>query len=78
MFVTMSAGLVAVVADPILIIWFELGLDGAAINTGLSRLVSTLIAIWSVIRVHNLLGGLNLLIIKVVFMPFLIIALQQY
>ena len=41
MFVTMSAGLVAVVADPILIIWFELGLDGAAINTGLSRLVST-------------------------------------
>ena len=41
MFVTMSAGLVALIADPILIIWLELGLDGAAINTGLSRVAST-------------------------------------
>ena len=75
MFVTMSAGLVAVIADPILIIWLEMGLDGAAINTGLSRLVSTSIAVWSVIRVHNLLGRLNLSIIKLVLVPFLIIAM---
>ena len=75
MFVTMSAGLVAMVADPILIIWFQLGLDGAAINTGLSRLVSTSIALMSVIKVHNLLARLNMSIIRLSIIPFLIIAL---
>ena len=50
MFVTMSAGLVALIADPILIIWLELGLDGAAINTGLSRVASTSFALYSVIK----------------------------
>lgn len=75
MFVTMSAGLVAMVADPILIIWFQLGLDGAAINTGLSRLVSTFIALMSVIKVHNLLAQLNMSIIRLSIIPFLIIAL---
>lgn len=75
MFVTMSAGLVALIADPILIIWLELGLDGAAINTGLSRVASTSFALYSVIKVHNLLAKLTLSVIRSTLFPFLIIAL---
>ena len=73
MFVTMSAGLVALIADPILIIWLELGLDGAAINTGLSRVASTSFALYSVIKVHNLLAKLTLSVIRSTLFPFLII-----
>ena len=75
MFVTMSAGLVALIADPILIIWLELGLDGAAINTGLSRVASTSFALYSVIKVHNLLAKLTLSVIRSTLFPFLTIAL---
>ena len=74
MFITMSAGLVALVADPILIIYLELGLDGAAINTGLSRLVSTFIALYSVIKVHDLLEWPSVSILRRTLIPFILVA----
>jgi putative MATE family efflux protein len=56
MWVTLAGGLVAAVADPILIFAFDLQLDGAAIATNLSRLALAVVGLHGVVRVHDLLA----------------------
>ncbi len=51
---TLSAGLIAMVVDPLLIIGFDMGMDGAALGMVISRSLSACLALWFVIRVHDL------------------------
>ena len=74
MSVTMSAGLVAMVVDPFLIIWMEMGFEGAAWGIVISRTVSTLLAIWFVVYVHDMVGPVSRAILRGLIRPFLAIA----
>lgn len=56
MWVTLTGGLVAAALDPVLIFAMGLGIDGAAIASGLSRLVLAVVGMRYVVGVHNLLG----------------------
>jgi len=54
MYVTLAGGLAAAVLDPILIFGFDLGLQGAAISTVLSRFVILAVGLHGAIAVHKL------------------------
>ncbi|HSI41869.1 MAG TPA: MATE family efflux transporter [Xanthobacteraceae bacterium] len=54
MWVTLGGGLVTAVLDPLFILWFGLGVDGAAIVSVVSRLVMAAYGLYAVIRVHRL------------------------
>lgn len=56
MMVTLGAGMVTAVLDPLFIFVFGLGLDGAAIVAVISRLVLVSVGLTAAIRVHHLLG----------------------
>lgn len=56
MLVTTSAGLVALVVDPLLIIWMGLGVPGAAIAIIISRSVMVSLGLYWAIKVRKLLG----------------------
>ena len=54
MYVTLGGGIAAAIFDPLLIFGLELGLDGAAVATLVSRFVLLAIGIHAVHRVHRL------------------------
>ncbi|MFD0916134.1 MATE family efflux transporter [Pseudahrensia aquimaris] len=56
MYVTLSGAAAAMVLDPLLIFGFDMGLDGAAYATVLSRLVIVAVGLHGVHKVHNMLG----------------------
>jgi putative MATE family efflux protein len=55
MYVTLGSGIAAAILDPILIFGFDLGLDGAAISTVLTRFVMLAIGLHGVHVVHRLI-----------------------
>lgn len=55
MYVTLGSGLAAAIFDPILIFGFNMGLDGAAVSTVLSRIVLLLIGLHGAHVVHRLI-----------------------
>lgn len=75
MFVTLGAGLVTAALDPIFIFGFDLGIDGAAIATVLSRFVLAGIGLYGVVRVHNLLAAPSANVLTREFRTFLGIGL---
>jgi Na+-driven multidrug efflux pump len=62
MFVTLTAGAVGAALDPLFIFdfGFGLGVDGAAIVSVLARLVTAGVGLWGAVRVHDLIGRLDL------------------
>jgi len=54
MMVTIVAGLIAMTLDPLFIFGFGLGVDGAAIVMDISRFSTALLALWWVVKVHDL------------------------
>ncbi|MEM9270447.1 MAG: MATE family efflux transporter, partial [Pseudomonadota bacterium] len=56
MFVTTSAGMVALVIDPLFIMGFGWGVDGAAMAIVISRATTAVVGFYFVHRVHNLLA----------------------
>lgn len=60
MFVTLTSGSSSLVVDPFLIVWFELGLDGAAFALIISRVVMMGMALQFAIGTHNLLARPNI------------------
>lgn len=74
MYVTLSGGAAALVLDPLFIFGFDMGINGAAIATVLVRLVIVAVGFWGVIRVHNMLGKLNIPAAIKDVQPFLTIA----
>jgi putative MATE family efflux protein len=75
MAVTMSAGIVAMIVDPLLIIGFGLGVDGAAIGVVISRCFSAGLSVWFIVRVHNLAGSITKADLAAIFKPFVFIAI---
>ncbi|MEE8455126.1 MAG: MATE family efflux transporter [Limibaculum sp.] len=62
MFVTLTAGAVGAALDPLFIFdfGFGLGVNGAAIVSVLARLVTAAVGLWGAVRVHDLIGRLDL------------------
>jgi putative MATE family efflux protein len=58
--VTLFGGIVTAVADPALIFWAGLGTDGAAWATVIGRMVFTAVGLHGLVKVHNLLGRIDL------------------
>ena len=75
MMVTIVAGLVAMTLDPLFIFGFGLGIDGAAIVMVIARTVTTCLALWFVIKVHDLAARPSLANVRKVAPDFAIIAL---
>ena len=75
MFVTLTSGTIALFVDPLLIIWLDLRLDGAAYGLGLSRLIMASIAIYFATRLHDLIAPLSFAAIPKYLGPFFQIAL---
>lgn len=75
MSVTMSAGLVAMVIDPLFILGFGWGFEGAAWGIVVSRTVSAILSIWFVARVHDMVGPVTREALRNLFKPFLAIAI---
>ncbi|MEM7301662.1 MAG: MATE family efflux transporter [Pseudomonadota bacterium] len=74
MHVTLSGGVAAAILDPILIFTFDLGLNGAAIATVLTRIVLLLVGIHGAHRVHRQIGQLDFSLVKNMAKPFATIA----
>lgn len=55
MYVTLAGGIAAAILDPILIFGFDLGIDGAAISTILSRLIILAVGLHGAHVVHRLI-----------------------
>ena len=60
MYVTLIAGAVGAALDPLFIFGFGLGVDGAAIVSVLARLTTAGVGLWGAVRVHDLIGRLDL------------------
>lgn len=75
MFVTLTSGSVSMAVDPFLIIYLDLGLDGAAIALNISRVILAIMALRFAIGTHNLLAIPRWRTIKRVFIPYFAIAL---
>ena len=75
MSVTMSAGLVAMVVDPLFILGLGWGFEGAAWGIVVSRTVSAILSIWFVVRIHDMVGPVSREALLTLFKPFLAIAI---
>ncbi len=75
MLVTLLVGVVAMIIDPILILWMELGVNGAAWGIVISRFISACLGLYFVIKTHNLMAPPSLQLVKRWGMPFFIIAI---
>ncbi len=76
MFVTLGGGVVVAMLDPLLIFGFDLGIDGAAISTLVSRFVFLAIGLYGAWKVHGLIEaprrralGLDFKILATVALP---------
>ncbi|MCY0093932.1 MATE family efflux transporter [Hoeflea ulvae] len=75
MYVTLGAGALTAVLDPVFIFGFDLGIHGAAIATVISRFALVGIGLYALVRVHNLLAMPSRSVIAREFTPFLGIGL---
>ncbi|WGI22917.1 MATE family efflux transporter [Amylibacter sp. IMCC11727] len=75
MSVTMSAGLVAMVVDPLFILGLGWGFEGAAWGIVVSRTVSAILSIWFVVRIHDMVGPVSRETLRTLFKPFVAIAI---
>jgi putative MATE family efflux protein len=60
MFVTLTAGVIGATLDPLFIFVFGLGVDGAAIVSVLARIGTASVGLWGAVKVHDLIGRLDL------------------
>ncbi len=74
LYVTLSAGSVAMIIDPVLILWMGMGVEGAAWGVVISRSVSAALGLYFVIRVHDLVAPVRLTFVRRWGGPFFIIA----
>jgi len=73
--VTLFGGIVTAVADPFFIFTLNLGTDGAALATVVSRLVFMAVGLYGIVKVHRLLRWPSLAEIRADAKPFFDIAL---
>lgn len=75
MTITLSAGLLAMVLDPIFIFGLGLGIDGAAYVVVISRIATSILALYYIIRVHDLAAKPSLADVRRLWSPFWVIAI---
>lgn len=75
MYITLTAGVVSLFVDPILIFVLGLGLDGAAIGMNVSRLVLMCMALFFTTQVYDLIARPTLLQAKADLRPYFAVAL---
>ncbi len=75
MAVTMVAGGVAAVFDPLLIVWLRWDVAGAALSIDIARAVMAGVALWWAVRVHDMLAPPSLAAIRATLRPYLSLAL---
>jgi Na+-driven multidrug efflux pump len=75
MLVTLSVGVMTMIIDPILILWMDLGVNGAAWGIVISRSTSACLGLYFVIKAHDLFARPSLQLIKRWGIPFFIIAI---
>lgn len=74
MSVTLFAGCIAMILDPLFIFTFGLGIDGAAFVIIISRSASAVLSLYYVVRIHDLAAKPSLKDIQATWRPFAIIA----
>ena len=74
MMITLGSGTVSLIVDPILILWLNLGLDGAAIGLNLSRVVLVGIALYFAVGRFDLIARPRWLAVTGCFAGFVAIA----
>lgn len=74
MLVTFTAGFVAMIVDPFLILGLGMGLDGAAIGVVVSRLASACVSLYFVLAVHNMIARPSFEMTRKLALPFIMIA----
>lgn len=74
MSVTLGAGVVVMVLDPLLIFGLGMGFDGAAIASLLARVFMGLLAIFYLVRIHDMLAPVPLRVLRDLAPPYFAIA----
>jgi len=75
MMVTLASGVISMLVDPVLIFALGLGLDGAAIASGLARVLSASLSIYFVVHVHDLAGRVGWGDFRRLARPFALVAI---
>ncbi len=75
MYVTFFSGIILMVIDPILIIWMDLGLDGAAIGLSVFRFFLMGFGLWFAAVQERLLAMPDAASIRAAFRPFILVAI---
>ncbi len=75
MIVTMVAGFIAVVLDPVLIVWMGWGVFGAGLSIDVARAAMAVVGFWFVIGKHDLLARPSAEDIQTFLRPYLAIAI---
>lgn len=75
MAVTMTGGAIAVVLDPVLIVWMGWGTDGAGWSIVAARMAMAAVGLWFALGVHDLVASPSLLDLRTFFRPYAAIAL---
>ncbi len=75
MMVTMAAGLIAIVLDPVLIIWADWGITGAAWSINLARVAMCGTGLCFLLRTHDLMARPTLADIRLFARPYAAITL---
>lgn len=75
MLVTLIAGMVVLVLDPILILWAGWGVSGAAASLVISRVIMAALGLYWLTRHHGLLKRPSLVALRLALKPYLGIAL---
>lgn len=73
MYVTLIAGFATALLDPIFIFGFDMGINGAATATVISRVIMVSFGLYALIKVHDLLAAPNMKTLRREIKPFLII-----
>ncbi len=75
MYVTLWGGAITAALDPLLIFGLNMGVDGAAVATAISRLVFTAVGLWGAVHVHNLIARPNWAHVRQDLRPMAVVAL---
>lgn len=75
MYVTLLSGMVLMVIDPVMILWWGWGLDGAAIGLFIFRICLMALALFFAAYQHRLIAAPSWFDLRMIFRPFMLISI---